>query len=96
MTRIVEHRSALPNGPIVAVHIRRDATATPRVFAQVAVEVFGRSEVPGAFTERLPVDEGFIEALAFAERESIAVVWIDDPLGLFPPEKRPVRDIGGK
>jgi hypothetical protein len=96
MTRIVEHRSALPNGAIVAVHIRRDANATPAVFAQVAVEVFGRSPAPGAFPQRLLLDEGFLEALAFAEREGIAVVWINDPLGLFPPDKRPVREIGGK
>ena len=40
MTRIIEHRSALPNGPVVEVHVRRDATADPTVFAYVNVNVF--------------------------------------------------------
>ncbi|WP_363347107.1 hypothetical protein [Methylocystis echinoides] len=74
----------------MALHVRRDANAEPSVFARVAIEVFGRSPAPDAFPERLPVKEGFLHALSYAEREGIAVVWIDDPLGLFPPERRPV------
>jgi hypothetical protein len=34
------------------------------------------------------------QALAYAERAGLTVIWIDDPGGLFPPEKRPVRDVG--
>jgi hypothetical protein len=93
MPRIVEHRSGLPNGPIVAVHVCRDANVGPPLFATVAVEVFGRNPSPDAFPEQLPVAEAFLdEALAYAERADIPVVWIGDPLRLFPPDKRPVRE----
>jgi hypothetical protein len=92
MPRIVEHRSALPNGPLIAMHVRRDANADPRVFATVAIEVFGRNPSPDAFPDRLPVADAFLQALAYAERADIPVVWIDDPLRLFPPDKRPARD----
>jgi transcriptional regulator with XRE-family HTH domain len=93
MTRIVEHRSALPNGPVVEVHVRRDATADPAVFASVNVNVFGQDPDPTAFPERLPPTDAFLQALAYAERAGIAVVWVDDPGGHYPPEKRPVRDV---
>ncbi|MEK4031524.1 hypothetical protein WOA01_00185 [Methylocystis sp. IM2] len=93
MVRIVEHRSALPNGPILAVHVRHDANSEPPVFAHVAVEVFGQSAHPDAFPEHMPAEEAFLQALAYAERAAIAVVWIDDPGGHFPPDKRPVRDV---
>lgn len=92
MVRIVEHRSALPNGPILAVHVRHDAKAELAVFAHIAVEVFGQSAHPDAFPAHMPVEEAFLQALAYAESAGLTVVWIDDPGGLFPPGKRPVRD----
>jgi hypothetical protein len=82
MVRIVEHRSALPNGPILAVHVRYDANAEPAVFAHIAVEVFGHSAHPDTFPKRMPVDEAFLQALAYAERAGLTVVWIDDPAGI--------------
>jgi hypothetical protein len=94
MTRIVEHRSALPNGPVIEVHVRPCATAEPPIVATVNVSVFGQDPDPTAFPERLPVNDAFLQALAYAERAGITVVWIDDPNGLFPPDKRPVRDVG--
>ena len=93
MVRIIEHRSALPNGPVICVHVRHDPTADPPVYARVAIEVFGQDPVPDAFPERLPVNEAFLEALAYAERAGITVVWIDDPGHHFPPDKRPVREV---
>jgi transcriptional regulator with XRE-family HTH domain len=93
MTRIVEHRSALPNGPVVEVHVRRDATADPPVFAYVNINVFGQNPDPTAFPERLPPTDAFLQALAYAERAGITVVWVDDPGGVYPPEKRPVWDV---
>ena len=93
LTRIVEHRSALPNGPVVEVHVRRDATADPAVFAYVNVNVFGQNPDPTAFSERLPPTDAFLQALAYAKRAGIAVVWMDDPGGHYPPEKRPVRNV---
>jgi hypothetical protein len=94
MVRIVEHRSALPTGPILAMNVRHDGSAEPAVFAHIAVEVFGQRAEPDAFPERMPVEEAFLQALAYAERAELTVIWIDDPGGLFPPEKRPVRDVG--
>ena len=38
------------------------------------------------------IRRGLEEALAYAERAGIACVWIDDPDGHFPPEKRPMHD----
>jgi hypothetical protein len=94
MVRIVEHRSALPNGPILAVHVRHDAKAEPAVFAHIAVEVFGQNAHPDTLPRHMPVEEAFLQALAYAEHAGITVVWIDDPGGFFPPDRRPVRDLG--
>jgi hypothetical protein len=76
------------------VHVRHGANAEPAVFAHIAVEVFGQSAHPDAFPERMPVEDGFLQALAYAERAGLPVVWIDDPGGFFKSEKRPVRDVG--
>ncbi len=94
MTRIIEHRSALPFGRVVEVHVRHDPNADPAVYATINVSVFGQNPNPDAFPEALSVAEAFLQAIAYAERAGIAVVWIDDPGGYFPPEKRPVRDVG--
>jgi hypothetical protein len=90
MVRIVEHRSALPNGPVVRVQVRDDPSASPSIYASIAVEVFGQNPVPDAFPPRLPVEAAFLQAVEYAERVGIAVVWIDDPGRHFPWEKRPV------
>lgn len=96
MLRIIEHRSALPNGLIIAIRVRHDAKADPPVFARVGVELFGKIAHPDAFPEPLPVDEAFLQALAYAERAGITIIWIDDPGGYFPPEKRPKINAPGK
>jgi len=93
MTRIVEHRSALPFGPVEEVHVRHDADTETPVFATVSVNTFGATPDPGAFPQPLPAADAFLQALAYAERVGIACVWINDPGGHFPPEKRPVRDV---
>lgn len=90
MPRIVEHRSALPNGPIVALHVRAEAGGEPSVVGRVALEVFGQPVSGEEFPERLPVAAAFAQALAYAERIGVAIIWIDDPLRLFPPDQRPV------
>jgi len=92
MTRIVDHRSALPFGPVVEVHVHHDADAESPVFATVSVSTFGATPDPEAFPQPLPAADALLQALAYAERLGIACVWINDPGGHFPPEKRPVRD----
>ncbi len=56
--------------------------------------VFGQNPDPDAFSEALRGAGAFLQAIAYAERAGIAAVWIDDPGGYFPSEKRPVRDVG--
>ena len=94
MARIVEHRSALPFGPVVEVHVHHDAERDPAVHATVVVQSFGQNPDPNVFPQRLPVADAFLQALAYAEEAGIACVWIDDPYGYFPPKKRPARDRG--
>ncbi len=36
--------------------------------------------------------DALLQAFAYAERAGADCVWINDPGGRFPPEKRPVRD----
>jgi hypothetical protein len=92
MTRVVEHRSALPFGPVLALHVRRGAGAEAPVLATIEASLFGKSLDPEAFPKTLPVADAFLEALAYAERTGIACVWVDDPGGHFPPARRPARD----
>jgi hypothetical protein len=95
ITRIVEHRSALPFGPVVEVHVRYDPDAETPVLATVNVSTFGATPDPEAFPRLLSAADALLQALAYAERVGIACVWINDPGGHFPPEKRPVRDASG-
>lgn len=92
MTRIVEHRSAILFGPVVEVHVRYDPESEFPVQAAVEIGLYGAQLEPKPFPQTLPVADAFLQALAYAERSGIACVWIDDPGGHFPPNKRPVRD----
>lgn len=40
-----------------------------------------------------PAAEAFLDAISRCEKEDIAVLWVHDPLGLFPPRDRPVREV---
>jgi hypothetical protein len=93
MTRIVEHRSALPLGTVVEVHVHRGPVADAPVPATVDVTKFNSRLDLESFVDPVPVADAFLQALAYAERAGIACVWIDDPDGHFPPEKRPVHDV---
>jgi hypothetical protein len=90
MTRIVEHRSALPFGAVVELRVHADADDAP-VVATLAVTKFGEVIGPDAFPRPLPAAEALLAALAYAETAGIACVWIDDPGGRFPPNLRPER-----
>ncbi len=68
MTRIIEHRSALPFGRVVEVHVRHDPNADPAVYATINVSVFGQNPNPDAFPQALSVAEAFLQAIAYAER----------------------------
>jgi hypothetical protein len=89
MTRIVEHRSALPFGAVVEIRIH-DVDDAP-VLATLSVTKFGAALDPEAFPRPLPAADALEAALAYAEKAGIACVWIDDPGGRFPPNMRPER-----
>jgi hypothetical protein len=36
-----------------------------------------------------PAAQAYLNALVLCETESVATLWVHDPLGLFPPRRRP-------
>jgi hypothetical protein len=40
-----------------------------------------------------PVAQAYLNALALCETESVATLWVHDPLGLFPPRERPELEL---
>jgi hypothetical protein len=36
-----------------------------------------------------PAAEAFLDALALREKEAVPNLWVNDPLGVFPPGARP-------
>ena len=92
MIRIVEHRSALPNGAVVELRVSHDAASETPVLAAIVLTKFGADLDPSAFPQPLPVADAFLAALAYAELAGVTCVLIDDPGLHFPPEKRPVRE----
>jgi hypothetical protein len=40
-----------------------------------------------------PVAQAYLDALALCETESVAPLWVHDPLGLFPPSERPELEL---
>jgi hypothetical protein len=57
--------------------------------ATIAVTKFGAFLDPDAFPRPLAVADALLAALAYAEKAEIACMWIDDPSGRFPPNRRP-------
>ena len=91
MTQIVEHRSALPFGPMVEVHVRHDPDAETPVFATVRVSAFGARPDPEAFPQPLPAAEAFLQALAYGERVGIAACGSTILAGTSPGEASRAR-----
>jgi hypothetical protein len=92
MPRIVEHRSALPNSPVVEMHVPYNPECEFPVHAKVESSLHRAHLEPKPFSEILPVADAFLQALACAERAGTTVVWIDDSGGR--PDKRSIRDVG--
>jgi hypothetical protein len=40
-----------------------------------------------------PVAQAFLDALTLCEKEGVTILWVHDPLNLFPSQDRPVRDM---
>ena len=61
MTRIIEHRSALPFGAVVEVHVQRDVNGETRVLTTVEVTTFGARLDPDVFPQPLPAADAFLQ-----------------------------------
>jgi len=92
MIRIVEHRQdapagedvfelrvfQLPYGDVRACVVPADLVVTHAMMDEMSE----------------PVGQAYLDALALCERESVATLWVHDPVGLFPPHARPEREVG--
>ncbi len=90
MTRIVEHRKdASPGEEIFELRVFESpegvrACVIPADMTLDHAMMVEMSE---------PADQAFLDAVALCEKEQIAVLWVHDPLGLFPPRDRSLREM---
>jgi hypothetical protein len=91
MTRIIEHRQdAAPGEEVFELRVfqLRDGDARGCVVsADLAVDLDMMAEMSE------PVAQAYLIALALCETESVATLWVHDPLGLFPPRDRPELEL---
>ncbi len=90
MTRIVEHRQdASPDEEVFELRVFKLHDDEVRACV-VPVDLPLAHAMMDEMSE--PVAQAFLDALALCEKEGIAVLWVHDSLGLFPPHDRPARD----
>jgi len=94
MTRIIEHRQdAAPGEEVFELRVfqLRDgdvrACVVPGGPRRLAVNL----DMMANMSE--PVAQAYLNALALCETESVAILWVHDPLGLFPPRERPELEL---
>ncbi len=89
MVQVVEREEDLPEGPFVQITVHRDPTAPSVVLADL--NIFDAPSVPGtsSLTDDPAVEDLFTHAIRLARELGAQAVWVDDPEGLFPPQKRP-------
>ena len=89
MTRIIERRQAAASGETV-LELRFFRTKEAEVRAYISCDDVIIDTNMMILLSR-PAAEAFLDALALCEKEGVANLWVDDPLGLFPPDARPTR-----
>jgi hypothetical protein len=91
MTRIIEHRQdAGPGEEVLELRVFQFHYGDVRacvVSADLAVD----HDMLADMSE--PVAQAYLNALALCEAESVATLWVHDPLGLFPQRDRPEREL---
>jgi hypothetical protein len=89
VVQIVEREEDLPEGPFVQITVHRDPIAPSVVLADL--NVFDAPSMPGtsSLIDDPAVEDLFTHAIRLARELGTQVVWVDDPEGLFPPQKRP-------
>jgi hypothetical protein len=93
MTRVIEHRQdASPGEEVFELRVYQARNRQIR-----ACVIPADMPLDHAMMEDMsePAGEAFLDALDLCEKEEIAVLWVHDRLGLFPPRARPRRDRQG-
>jgi hypothetical protein len=90
MTRVVEHRQyASLDEEVFELRVFQSAEGEARACV-IPADMTLDHPMMEEMSE--PAADAFLDALALCEKEQIAVLWVHDPLGLFPPRARPQRD----
>lgn len=91
MTRIIEHRQdAAPDEELLELRVFQLRDGDVRgcaVPADLAVDLDTMAEMSE------PVAQAYPDALALCGTESVATLWVHNPLGLFPPRDRPELEL---
>ena len=87
MTRVIEHRQDAARGEelleLRVFQLRDGDVRACVVSAGLSLDLEMMAEMSD------PVAQAYVDALALCEAESVAALWVHDPLGLFPPRDRP-------
>ena len=82
MTRIIEHRhDAAPREGLFELRVFQLRDGDVRACV-VPVDLAVDLDTMADMSE--PVAQAYLDALALSETESVATLWVEDPLGLFP------------
>jgi hypothetical protein len=90
MTRVIEHRQdAAPGEELFELRVfqLRDGDVRACVPVDLAVDLDTMADMSGL------VARAYLDALALCETESVATLWVHDPLGLFPQRDRPELEL---
>jgi hypothetical protein len=91
MTRIIEHRQdATPGEELFELRVfqLRDGDVRACVVpADLAVDIDMMADMSES------VAQAYLNALELCETESVATLWVHDPLGLFPQRARPELEL---
>ncbi len=89
MVQIIEREEDLPESRFAQITVYRDPAAPSVVLADLNVVDAPGAPATFSLIEDPAVEDLFIRAVGLARESNAAVVWVDDPEGLFPPQKRP-------
>ena len=92
MVQIIESRpDFMPISDVVALRVRRASEDSSEPLAEWTCAAHAGRIVDGRFGrsgEVKQASKAFLDAVAYARQNQIRYMLIDDPEGLFPPEKR--------
>jgi hypothetical protein len=90
MTRVIERRqAAAPGETVLELRFFRTKAAEVRAYISCDDVII---DVNMMIVLSRPAAEAFLDALALCEKEGVAKLWVNDPVGLFPAAARPRRE----